>query len=96
MIDIEVVPEFEDKKCRYLAIGIGFLFNTLPLILLVIFYLMYGLYFGIGALIVGYIFTSVFVSKKRQEVIPFAQSEFDYTNFQIAKFYVKKELCYED
>ena len=95
MIDIEVVPEFEDKKCRNLALVIRLLFNTLPLILFVVFYLMYGLYFGIGSWIVGYIFTSVFVSKKRQEVIPFAQSEFDYTNMQIAKFYVKKELCYE-
>ena len=93
MIDIEVVPQFDSNRCRYLALVIGLLFNLFPLILFLVVILVYDLYFGLGSLIVGYIFTSVFISKVRQSFIPFEQNEFDYDNFQIARFYTKKNFC---
>ncbi len=92
-MEIEVIPEFKDKKCRYLALFFGVLFNISPLIIFVIFTLIYDLYLGLGSLIVGYILVSIYISKLRQSFIPFSQSEFNYTNYQVAKFYVKKEFC---
>lgn len=96
MTEIEIVPEFQDKKCRYLAIVIGFLFSFAPLILFGVVTLVYDIYFGFGTLIVVYIFISVYISKKRLELIPFERSEFNYSNFDIARFYVKREFCSDE
>jgi hypothetical protein len=95
LIDIEAVPELSNKKCRYIAFAIGTLFNIFPIILFFLAFLIYNIYFAIGMLVVSYIFTSVYISKIRYTFIPFEQNELDYNNYQIAKFYTKKNFCFK-
>lgn len=92
----EETPKLNSKKCKAVALTLQiFLQFTTFIIPLIVWYL-YDYFIAIASLILSFIVMGIIRSKIRNSVIPLSQLEFQYSDKDIANWYVAKEICTEE
>lgn len=92
---LEPTPKLNSKKCRVISLIIRmFLQFGIYIIALIIWYWQ-DYFIAIASLIASYIVMGIVRSKIRNSVIPPKQREHQYSDKEIADWFVARELCFE-
>ena len=92
----ETTPKLNAKRCRYIALAIEYGLKLSHILLALGIWYYFDYFFAIATLLIGYLVLGIVRSKLMHLSIPRAQQEFDYSDKEIAIWYVAKRLCYED
>lgn len=93
---IEVLPEIKTLKCKLLVYLIHFSLSYLPIILgTIIGYYYSDVFIGFTSFIAFMLASGIVGSKLSDEAIPLSQREFEYSNLDIAKWFVIRVLICE-
>jgi hypothetical protein len=92
---LEPTPILKSKKCKFISslVRTGLEFG-IYIITLIVWYLQ-DYFIAIASLIASYIVMGIIRSKVRNSVIPPKQREHQYSDKEIADWYVAKEFCFE-
>ena len=92
---LEPTPKLKSKKCKIISLFIRiFLQFGIYIIALIIWYKQ-DYFIAIASLIASYIVMGIIRSKVRNSVIPPKQREHQYSDKEIADWYVAREFCFE-
>jgi len=92
---LESTPKLHSKKCKLISFFIRiFLQFGIYIIALIIWYLQ-DYFIAIASLIASYIVMGIVRSKIRNSVIPPKQREYQYSDKEIADWFVAREFCFE-
>lgn len=93
---IEVLPEIKSFKCKSLAYLIYFALSYFPIIFgMIIGYSYNDIFIGFTSFIAFMLASGIIGSKLSDEAIPLTQREFEYSNLDIAKWFVIRVLICE-
>ena len=92
---LEPTPKLSSKKCKLISLLIRvFLQFGIYIIALLVWYLQ-DYFMAIASLIAAYLVMGIIRSKVRNSVIPPKQREHQYSDKEIADWYVAREFCFE-
>lgn len=89
---IEPTPEVTEFKCKVIVYLIYFGLNFLPLVLGAYIWYVYNYLIAIGITLFLYLITGIISSKLRLMSIPPDQLERSFSNLEISKWYVSKNI----
>ena len=91
---IDPTPTLPTRKCRFFARMLGWTlgFGNYAVALLV--WWKSDWFIAIGVLLLGYILFGILRSKLRNDSIPVAQREYEYTDYAIATWYLSRNACF--
>lgn len=93
---IEILPEIKSFKCKSLVYLMYFGLSYFPIILgIIIGYNYNDIFIGFTSFIAFMLASGIIGSKLSDEAIPLSQREFEYSNLDIAKWYVVRVLICE-
>ena len=93
---IEVLPEIKTFKCKLLVYIIYFSLSYSPIILGIIMGYYYSdIFIGFTSFIAVMLASGILGSKLSDEALPLSQREFEYSNLDIAKWFVVRVLICE-
>ncbi|WP_331774988.1 hypothetical protein [Sulfurospirillum sp. 1612] len=93
---IEPTPIIKGKKCRVLLYLLYYFMTYTPLLCALVIGYYYDFLFAIAAFLFGTLAMSVLISKMRLVSLPPSQREMSYTNREIARWYLGKNICFDD
>jgi len=92
---LEPTPKLNSKRCKTISLLLRiFLQFGIYIIALIIWYLQ-DYFISIASLITSYIVMGIIRSKIRNSVIPPKQREHQYSDKEIADWFVAREFCFE-
>ncbi|EQB40574.1 hypothetical protein M947_01865 [Sulfurimonas hongkongensis] len=92
---LEATPKLESKKCKIISFLIRvFLQFGIYIVALIVWYIQ-DYFIAIASLIASYIVMGIIRSKVRNSVIPPKQREHQYSDKEIADWFVAREFCFK-
>ena len=92
---LESTPELNSKRCKVISLLLRiFLQFGIYIVALIIWYLQ-DYFIAIASLMASYIVMGIIRSKIRNSVIPLKQREHQYSDKEIADWFVAIEFCFE-
>jgi hypothetical protein len=91
---IEPTPDFKSRKCRILVFVLMLSLTYGSFILAAAVWILYGFFYAVAALLIGYLVIGIARSMMRNSSIPKAQQEYHYTDKAIAAWYLSRTLCF--
>ena len=92
---IEILPQIKTFKCKLLVYFIYFSLSYSPIILGIIVGYYSDIFIGFTSFIAFMLASGIIGSKLSDEAIPPSQREFEYSNLDIAKWFVIRVLICE-
>ncbi len=89
---IEPTPEPKGLKCKLYVYSIFLALTLLPFVISIYFWMEYNLIIAIGMGLFLYFVSAIIGSKLRQLSLPLDQHERSFSSFEIASWYVKKNI----
>jgi hypothetical protein len=93
---LEPTPTLHSKKCKLLALLLQLFLQYTTLVATALIWYLYDIVFALLGAVLLFIIMGIIRSKLRNISIPLNQREYQYNDEGIAKWYVAKELCYEE
>ncbi|DAB33326.1 MAG TPA: hypothetical protein CFH82_11075 [Sulfurospirillum sp. UBA12182] len=91
---IEVIPLIKGFTCKALVYLIYSLITFTPFVVGGVLWYRYNIWIAIAFFLFLTLISGVVLSKLRVASIPFAQREMSYSNIEIVKWYVGKNICF--
>jgi len=91
----EPTPILKSKKCKIMMYGLYIFLRGFSIGAMMFIYVKYGWFWGFVAFVFSYIIIGIIKSKLRMLSIPIFQLEYDYTDKEIASWYIYKNFCDE-
>jgi len=91
----EPTPTLQSKKCKLLANILTLFLQTALYLITAISWYFYDYFIALLTLVLSFIVMGIIRSKLRNSSIPLSQREYQYTDKEIALWYVAKEICFE-
>jgi hypothetical protein len=92
---IEPTPVVKNRRCKIFVYAISISLGYGPAVAAAVIWYKYDLFFAVAALLIGYIIFGIIRSKLRNSVIPTRQQEYQYSDKEIASWYVARRLCFD-
>ena len=89
---IEPTPELVGLKCKIYVYSIFLALTVFPLIIAIYFWMEHNLVIAVGIGLFLYFVSAIISSKLRQISVPLDQQERSFNSFEIASWYVKKNI----
>ncbi|MEA2112236.1 MAG: hypothetical protein U9P71_09350 [Campylobacterota bacterium] len=93
--NIEPTPQLTKKECRVFMMLLSLSLKFGSTVLALIVWLSYDLFYGVASFLVFYLVIGIIRSKLLHASIPKLQQEYNYTDEDIASWYVKRVLVCE-
>jgi len=93
---LENRPKLKAKRCIIIAYAIEYALKLTHIIVSLITWYMYDYFYAIAILLITYLVVGIIRSKLLHVAIPSKQQEHNYSDKEIAIWYVSKRICYED
>jgi hypothetical protein len=90
---IKPTPKLKTKKCNILMYLLYFFLKSFTIGIMLIVYIKYDWFWSFISFLFAYIIIGIIKSKLRIMSIPFNQLEYNYTDKEIATWYIFKHLC---
>lgn len=91
---IDPTPTLPTRKCRFFARILGWCLSFGNYAIAVLVWWKSDWFIAIGILLLGYILFGILRSKLRNDSIPVAQREYEYTDYAIATWYLSRNYCF--
>lgn len=92
---IEPTPEPTRPLCKAAAVALGYFLSYGTYVAAVIVWLLYDWFYGVAALLAGFVVLGIVRAKIRNISIPLQQQEYRYTDLAIAKWFIVRHLLCE-
>lgn len=92
MQDDEVLVEFQSGWCKFLLYFIYYFLILFPILIGVYSFYSYNLFIAFSMFLASLFFTLIIMSKIRNDAIPPKQRELNYSNLNIIRWYLKRNL----
>jgi len=93
---LEPTPILHSKKCKLLSLSLRlFLQFGIYAVALVVWFI-FDYFIAIASLIASFIIMGIVRSKIRNDAIPNKQREHQYSDKEIADWFVAREFCFDD
>lgn len=89
------LPQFSDKKCYYYAKAIEYLMKSIPFLSALTIWYMYDYFIAIATFLIALLVSWILRAKIRNISIPLNQQEYEYSDREIAIWYVAKYICWD-
>lgn len=89
----EETPVLKTKKCRLIALVLQLFLTYGIYVFGLVSWYMYDAVIAFFTLVLSFVVMGIVRSKLRNSSIPLKQIEFTYTDEDIAKWFVSKEIC---
>lgn len=89
-------PTLSTLKCKFFAYVLQLFFQYGALAISITIWYMYDFFIALLVLVLSYIIVGIIRSKIRNSIVPITQRELQYTDREIAVWFVAKEICYEE
>ncbi|MEA3522688.1 MAG: hypothetical protein U9R50_06910 [Campylobacterota bacterium] len=93
--EIEITPTLYSKKCKILAWLLMALLKSANFLFALIIWYSYDYFFAIASFLIGFIVMGIVRSKLRNSAIPLKQQEYQYSDREIATWYLARRICFE-
>lgn len=93
---IEPTPALNSQRCRFTALILRLFLQYAMIFSALTAWYLYDFFIALLALVLAFIIMGIIRSKIRNNVIPFSQREYHYSDKEIADWYTAKTLCYEE
>ena len=90
---IEAIPRPKGFRCKIIAYSIFSLLSFAPVLISGYIWYVYNIWIAVAFFLFIQLASGVISSKMRVASVPFDQSEISYTNLEITRWYVAKNLC---
>jgi len=87
------IPDIKSKKCRFVAFLLEMFLTYIIYIISLVSWYFYDYFIAFLILLLSFIIIGIIRSKIRNIVIPQIQSEYLYSDKDIAKLYTAKMIC---
>lgn len=91
---IESVPVLSRTICKISALILYYNLRYASLFIALIVWYNFHLFYALGALFMGFLITGIIKAKMRDLAIPQKQHERNYTDKELAIWFVDKEVCW--
>jgi len=92
---IEQTPKLNTKKCKLISYLLKIFLQVTTIISGLLAWYLYDYFIAIATLLLTFIIMGIIRSKISNSVIPPQQREYNYSDKDIADWFVAKELCFE-
>ncbi len=90
---IELTPKLKGVRCRFLGYLLYTLLSFLPVFVGLYVWYKYNFWIGIAFFLFLTLIMGIVVSKMRLASLPPSQREMTYTNMEVARWYLSKNIC---
>lgn len=91
---IEPVPQIKGFRCKALVYLVYGLIVLLPFVVSLIVWYNYNIWVAIAFFLFLTLISGIVVSKLRVNSIPYEQREMTYSTYNVVKWFVGKNLCF--
>ncbi len=93
---LENAPKLKATRCIIIAYIIEYALKLSPLLISLLIWYIFDYFYAIAIFLISYLVLGIVRSKLLHVAIPKKQQEHEYSDKEIAIWYVSKRLCYED
>ncbi len=90
---IEPTPILHSRKCKLIAFSIKLLLQYSSFVTAFIAWYLYDYFIAGATLLITFLIVGIVRAKMRNSAIPLHQSEYHYTDEEIASWFSAKEIC---
>ncbi len=90
---IEPIPLIKGAKCKLLMYVIYLFISFFPIVSSLVIWYMYNFLIGVAFFLFFTLMMGIVISKMRLMSIPPSQRELTYSNLEVARWYIDKNLC---
>lgn len=91
---IDPTPTLPTRRCRFMARCLGWALSYGNYALALLVWWKSDWFIAIGSLLLGFIIFGIIRSKLLHDSIPPSQSEYPYTDYAIATWYLSRNTCF--
>jgi len=91
---IEPTPIIKGKKCKVFLFGLYLFIAYAPFIISLLIWYMYSFSIGFSFFLLFTLLMGILISKLRLVSIPKMQREMSYSNMEVARWYLDKNICF--
>lgn len=91
---IQDVPKLTTKACKIYALLLNYILRFSSVLIAIYVWYAYHLFYALGALIMSYLIFGIIKAKMRDQAIPMKQHERNYSDKELAIWFIAKELCW--
>jgi len=90
---IEPIPIIKGKKCKIFLWALCLFITYAPFFISLLIWYMYSFLIGFSFFLLFTLLMGIFISKLRIASIPKRQREMSYSNTEVARWYLDKNIC---
>jgi len=91
---IQEVPTLKTSLCKTYALILYLCIRYISIVIALYIWYQYHLFYAFGALFMGFLIMGILKAKMRDSAIPQKQHERNYTDKELAIWFMYKEVCW--
>ncbi len=91
---IEPIPVIKGKKCKIFLFGLYIFITYTPFFASLLIWYMYGFLIGLSFFLLFTLLMGILISKLRVVSIPKIQRDMSYSNMEVARWYLDRNICF--